>query len=285
MGWKFGGVGKWGGEILPEVKRRVGQVMKVWAAHVKSLGIKPSQIAILLVDEPGGGQLDQLIVGWAEAIKAAVPEFTLFIDPCHQLSQLTDPTTQRVFGLMDIICPGRGYRWMLKDEAAIRQYAKYYGDLRQKGKQLGFYSCAQNASEACAIRYYRLQQWDCWKAQATWTGFWSYSDTRGNSPWNQLPGGKDRNWSPVYIDSTSVTDGKHWLAIFEGVQDYEYLRMLRDRVAELREAGRRDETIAAAEKLLAELPDQVIAAAQAGDIDAWDAGRLRVLDMLEALQK
>jgi len=87
------------------------------------------------------------------------------------------------------------------------------------------------------------------------------------------------------IDSKSVTDGKHWLAIFEGVQDYEYLLMLKDRLEELRRVGRQDETVAAAQKLLDELPDEVIAAVKAGDIAACDTGRLRVLDMLEALGK
>lgn len=43
----------------------------------------------------------------------------------------------------------------------------------------------------------------------------------------------------MYIDSMSVTDGKHWLAIIEGIQDYECLRMLRDRVAELVAIGLR----------------------------------------------
>ena len=102
----------------------------------------------------------------------------------------------------------------------------------------------------------------------------------------------------VYIDSKSVTDGKHWLAIFEGVNDYEYLLTLKNRIAEARKAGRNDEAVAAAEKLLAELPDEVIAAVRAGnepihsgtigtiklgDIDACDTARRRILDALESL--
>ena len=34
----------------------------------------------------------------------------------------------------------------------------------------------------------------------------------------------------LFLDARTVTDGKHMEAIREGTEDYEYLRMLRDRV-------------------------------------------------------
>ena len=46
--------------------------------------------------------------------------------------------------------------------------------------------------------------------------------------------------------------------IREGVEDHEYLSMLRDRVAELKKAGKSSPDIDAAEKLLAEGPRSVI---------------------------
>jgi hypothetical protein len=67
----------------------------------------------------------------------------------------------------------------------------------------------------------------------------------------------------------SVCDGKHWLAIIEGIQDYEYLRMLRDRLAELEKAGRRSPALDRARKLLATLPPEAIEAADAGDREAF----------------
>ena len=153
---------------------------------------------------------------------------------------------------------------------------------------MGFYVCSQNPAEAGSIPYYRLQEWECWKisggAPDSWTGFWSYCDNRGAWPWNQLPGSKDRNWCPAYVRPDGADDGKHWLAIFEGVNDYEYLLLLKSRIAELREAGRSGKALDDAQVLLDTLPDEVIRAVrERKDLSACDAGRIRVLDALESL--
>jgi len=281
--------------------RRLGAVMKHWAAHIKNdLGVDPSKIVILILDEPGHESQAQTILEWAKAIRAAVPEFKFIVDPTFGPAMYTNATVQAMFDQMDIVIPGTDYSYQRHGQAAV----DFYESIRAKGKIMGFYACAQNPSEAESTRYYRLQQWACWQINKggpeSWAGFWAYSDTRSNMPWNQLPCGYDRNWSMVYIDSTSVTDGKHWLAIFEGVNDYEYLLTLKNRIAEVRKAGRNDEAVAAAEKLLAELPDEVIAAVRAGnppihdgvigtlklgDIDACDTARIRILDALNALAK
>ena len=89
--------------------------------------------------------------------------------------------------------------------------------------------------------------------------------------------------SPVYIDHDSATDGKHWLGIVEGVEDYEYLRMLRDRIEKAEADGQADARVAAARKLLDTVPDEVIAAVEEGDRAACDRGRLMVLDALVSL--
>ena len=126
---------------------------------------------------------------------------------------------------------------------------------------------------------FRLHAWHCWIAKATGTGYWSYGDAGGTcNSWNQL--GTDRTiYSPVYIDSHSVTDGKHWLAINEGIQDYEYLRILRDRVAELTATGLASPALSEAQELLSTLPEAV----HAGNISP-EQGRLQALDALLRLQ-
>ena len=268
---------------LDETQRRFGEVMKVWAEHIRGLGIDPARIVICLFDEPQFSSQSRIILYWARAIKAAVPEFKLYEDTRFKTAYFENPYVLRMLDLVDIITPGTDYDYQRLGQPAVDFYEK----LRQKGKIMGFYVCAQTPSEAEATRYYRLQQWACWMINAggrqSWSGFWSYSDVRGGTPWNQLAGGNDKNWCPAYLDYTSATDGKHWLAIFEGVQDYEYLLMLKDRIAAARQAGRDDETIAAAQTLLDELPSEVITAVRAGDQTACDKGRLRVLAALETL--
>ena len=94
--------------------------------------------------------------------------------------------------------------------------------------------------------------------------------------------------------------------IIEGAQDFEYLAMLKDRVAELKKAGKKSADIDAAEKLITEGPRRVINAyaadengkrvkfsilvnrvhwAQKHDRSVPDKVRLEALRLLEKLQK
>lgn len=284
----------------PEFKQQIAAVVKHWVAHMQKLGVDPARIVLCMVDEPTHSGTATTINLWTEAIRAAEPRFRFYVNPMVPPDRYANPAIQKMLAMADIITPGTDYSYQRYGKAAV----DFYEQARAKGKIMGFYACAQNPGEADSIRYYRLQQWACWKinkgGRQSWCGFWSYGDTRGNSPWNQLPCGRDRNFSPVYIDSTSVTDGKHWLAIFEGVNDYEYLLMLKDHIAAARKANRSPEAVAKAQALLDELPDQVIAAVRAGepavydsrpgrakhqgDITACDAGRLQILDALASLE-
>ena len=94
--------------------------------------------------------------------------------------------------------------------------------------------------------------------------------------------------------------------VMEGAEDFEYLAMLKDRVAELKKAGKKSADIDAAEKLITEGPRRVINAyaadengkrikfselvssinwTTANDRSIPDKVRLEALRLLEKLQK
>ena len=261
--------------------RRLGRTMRAWADHARELGIEPSRLALLLVDEPKDETADRRIVHWARPIKAAVPAILIFENPNHPAPQ--EAVVQEMFQSCDILCP---QTWQYL--AGGRPLADFYERLRAAGRQLWFYSCGGGPSSKDVISYYRNQQWECWNAGATGTCFWSFADIGPRrSAWNALQidvnkiGGEI--FSPVYLDSTSVTDGKHWLAIIEGIEDYEYLKMLSDHVAQFEDTGESSGALDWAKHLLATLPKQVTAAARQGDREVCDQARLRVLDALVEL--
>jgi hypothetical protein len=266
-----------------EVQRRLGVVMKKWAEHMPSVGVKPSQIVLLMVDEVAGGNAARMSTQWAKGIKQAVPEFKIYLDPTTR--EFNDPSIIELFGYLDVITPGTDYSYHWKGQPAV----DFYDGWRQKGKILGFYSCAQNPSEGESTAYFRTQQWDCWRISKggpeSWAGIWAYVDFRGVMPWNPLPGGtRDRTWATAYIDSKSVTDGKHWLAIFEGANDYAYLHALKNRIAELEKSGTKSAEIEAAKKVLEEVPDQVVEDGHfQNKVDACDVGRMKVFAALQSL--
>ena len=256
--------------------RRVGATMRAWADHVRALDIDLSRIMLLLVDEPHGGEADERSLAWAQAIRAAVPEFTLFVDPCHYEPHKTG--LREMFEIHDILCPHLG-----RYESGGQEVWDFYEELRAGGRELWTYIASGGPATLDAIRSFRAQQWKLWEMKGTGTGFWAYGPGgRDFTSWNTLAADTEL-YSPAYIGVDSVDDGKHWLAIIEGIQDYEYLRMLRDRIAELEAAGRQDQALEDARKLLQTLPAEAIEAAEDGDLDAYDAARLRVLDVLVAL--
>ncbi len=212
-----------------------------------------------------GEERERQILAWARAVKAGAPELLIFEDLLHAAPQKSE--VPEMFEICDIICPGRSAY-----AAGGKAAAEFYESLRRGGRALWFYSATDPSRSALV---FRRQQWSVWKARGTGTGYWSYGDAGGiGNSWNQI-GAKRMIYSPLYIDSHSVTDGKQWLAIIEGRQDYEYLHMLQDKVQQLGDAGQTSTALTRARQLLAVLPDEVIG----GDLTC-DQGRMRVLDTL-----
>ena len=257
------GTGQW--------NRRVGAVLRAWADHVRGLGMDPRRMVFNPVDEFAPGPQAESALRWCRVFRAAVPEFRLFATITHRQPQTVYPELVRAH---DFLCP-LPHRY---DEGG-EDSRRFYEELRSEGRELWFYNCAGGPGATNAFRYFRGQEWKLWPANGTGTAFWAYGDV-GGSPsgsWNQFAA-SSVIYSPVYIDASSVADGKHWLAIIEGIEDYEYLRMLRDRVEELEAAGRGGEALKRARKTLDTLPAEVMEAASSGDVDAYDRGRLKALD-------
>ena len=247
-----------------------------WVDHARDTGVDAAKIGVLLVDEPSGGVADKRILAWASVIKAAAPEIVIFEDPRH-----TDPRnaeTPEIFEICDILCPPMRHYSQRSDD-----FRAFYQEMTSPTGQLWFYSCGRGPMTNDAIAHYRAQQWRGWRAGAAGTAFWAYGDAgRAHSSWNSLAA-QSEIYTPVYIDDDSATDGKHWLGIIEGAEDYEYLRMLRDKIEQLETGGQTHANLTAARKVLQSVPDDIITAVEKGDRAACDRGRLAVLDALVSL--
>ncbi len=53
----------------PEFNKAVGEWAKFWDNYMRQAGLDPSQLVILLVDEPREPSMDKIIIAWAKAIK------------------------------------------------------------------------------------------------------------------------------------------------------------------------------------------------------------------------
>ncbi len=268
---------------MPEFGRKVGEWITFWSGHAQKRGLKPEQLVILLVDEPHDARLDSVIIPWAKAIRAANTGVKIWEDPTHQ-----DPSkaNQNMMALCHVLCPNRPM--MLTGGPAFREY---YAQRRAAGTELAFYSCSGPVRSLDPYAYHRLQAWTCWQQGAGSSFFWAFGDSGGGSSWNEYEMRGGSSYTPLFLDGTSITSAKHMEAIRESVEDYEYLVMLHDKIAAVKEPGKDDPLIERATRLLTEAADRVLNADGADklkwdepkDRSIADAIRLEILDILVQL--
>ena len=267
-----------------EFRRAVSQWARAWARHCRErLGLKPKQVGILLVDEPHSKEQDRTVVEWARAIKSGTDFFLIWEDPTHKRPWRT--ALPELFEVCDALCPNLNIFAQGGEKAR-----KFYEALRKKGKELWFYLCSGPARLLDPYYYHRLPAWHCFKHGAVGLGFWAYGDIAGAEVWNEYTA-KRTIYSPVYIGEDFVVTGKHWEAVREGVEDYEYLKMLQEAA---RKAKAESPSLAReAERLLVEALDEV-APSHRPELIPWhvekdrtlaDKARLRILTMLERLAR
>ena len=233
----------------PAFHRAVSQWAKAWGDHNRTLGLKPGQVAVSIFDEPHKAEHAQRIVHWAKAIKAGTSEILIWVDPV-QTAEWYDEAPE-AFEICDILCPNL-------PEAGLPRSADIFGSLQAKGKKLWFYQCSGPVRLMDPYYYNRLSSWYCFKYGATGNVFWSYVDTgSAKSAWNMYQAAY-AGFTPVYLSETDVTAGKHWEAVREGVEDYEYLCMLRDRIEQLQPKPEAAAAVAKARQVLRNSLDQVV---------------------------
>lgn len=269
----------------PRFKVMVGEWITAWVDHLATQNLKPEQLVLLLFDEPSTQERGtDIIREWAQAINAAQPGVTLFEDPTYK-----DPTiiTNGFWEDVDVLCPNLPM-WL----AAPQSFKDFYLAQQKAGRELWFYSCSGPSKLLDPITYHRSQFWHALRYDAKGSFYWAFGDEAGASSWNAYLQ-KRNQYSPLYLDDTSVTDAKHMAAIREGAQDFEYFVMLKNRVAELEKKGVKNPLLDQAKTLLANGPERAIANVTDANI-VWsenkdrgvmDEVRLQALDMLEKLAK
>lgn len=208
----------------PVCDRALSQWSADWAKHNQSLGLKPKQAMILFIDEPSRE--------WFEACYKLIRPFTegsrevgVFIDPgIHSVEdfEAARPTLE----LCDIIMPTLAAYY-----TAGPKVQALYQQLQEQGRQLGLYMCNGPVLHFDPS-YYRLQPWSCYAIGATSSSYWAYGDNGGVADcWNEYTAVGATSYTPVYLTPTGVSGSKHWEALREGIEDYQYLTMLADKGA------------------------------------------------------
>jgi len=227
----------------PEFNKAVGNWAKFWDNYMRNLELDPSQLIVLLVDEPHQEQEDTIIKAWAKAIHDSGAGFQIWEDPTYRDMTKALPD---MIAECDILCPNRQLFYKCGED-----YRQFFINERDKGKKLEFYSCSGPMRLLDPTIYCRLQAWDCWRYGAEATYFWAFADAAGNPSWNEYLN-KRHAYTPLFIDKDTVYPGKHLEAMREGIEDYEYLIMLEKA---LKEGKGSEQARTQAEALLQETRD------------------------------
>ena len=262
-------------------------MLKEWLTklleHLEKVGLRPRQLGFLLEDEPRNPAMFDYCEKFGKAVKKAAPDIRLFTDP---LRVDNSPEMKAMLATHDVICLHLpDYSEQNKIETAI----KIIHENANFPQTLHLYS-AYKGVVADPYYYHRLEAWHAWKYGATGIGFWNYWNEYPDC-WNQLKT-KNPTFGVTYAETHSTVAGKHWEAIREGIEDYEYLYQLQWRVKELKATGKETALVREAEKMLQELPATVTETYNVNIAD-WkfdknreraDQARIAILNMLEKLE-
>src|SRR5206468_9689665 len=102
-----------------------------WVDHARNLGIRPSQLVLLLVDEPHLPAQDDRVVAWTTALKAAQPAIKIWEDPTYRDPAAAAP---RLLDVVDIVALNT---WLMVQQGA--PFADFYRQRGQQGQELGVY--------------------------------------------------------------------------------------------------------------------------------------------------
>jgi hypothetical protein len=269
-----------------EFDARVGSWAKALVAHMRSLQISPEKLALHLVDEPHHEPQGKIAAAWFKALNAAAPELTLFTDPTWARPEQV--AEQESITGADIVSPELSFF-----AAGGDSVQKYFAERQAAGQQLWFYQVGGlvPAHTRDPSQFYRGQAWRAFQYGATGEEFWAFGDIGGTqSSWDvYLSPAID--YSPVFFETRNasasstepITNSLMWEATREGVEDYEYLAMLRDAAAHSDNAAWKKQ----AEQLLAQLPSLLgeypsdIRWNHISNHPAFDDYRIKVLHLLE----
>ena len=274
----------------PEFDKAVSQWAVAWAKHNREkLGLKPKQACILWIDEPGSASDMHATYYYSKATKQGTDDITVFNDPAASVVNMN--YGKEAIEQSDIVMPTRGHFLMLSQKDR-----DYYRTLPARNIQLWFYMCSGPA-HMFNTAYHRLQPWYCFEHGAVGSLFWSYGDAGKGDNWNEYWAVGGCSYTPLYIGPDSITNSKHWEAVRAGILDYQYLKILKDRVAELKKSGAQNSNLAEAEQVSQTIAASVISKTHEkfkGDeegaplnedvVGFAEEARLKVLDMLKKLQ-
>lgn len=248
---------EWGEWMSPAWNRAMRQYLKDWVVHLRELGIGFDRFAIYPYDETLGDEFFKV----AKFIRDVEPRIRIFANSVGRRPRDVDSFLPYVdtWCLPDLGCGSLG--------DSCRK-------LRGSGKvETWRYAASVDARELSPLGYYRLQPWRAWRDGDTGCGFWTYATIQGRalcSDWNDYScdrhgvvyAGRSGN---LKANGEVVVPSRRWEAWREGIEDYEYLHVLQERIETCVKEGCSDTLVRASRETLVAIVQEVLADTEGAD--------------------
>ncbi|MBR2440554.1 MAG: discoidin domain-containing protein [Lentisphaeria bacterium] len=253
----WGGWNSFGGfhRSSQEFQQAVGDYVKAWVKQIRKNNKGNPNLVFLLCDEPRSKAHYDITIQYSKAVHRAGLGVRIYSDPIPKNhAELPEEMMKQI----DIYCPN--FLSLLAGSVDV----KYIRGRQNKGSELWLYSCHGPAKFLDPIFYHRVQAWRSFSLGGTASCFWQFG-CAGGSVNNLMPytqSGTD--YSPYFWDGELMMHGKHSEAIRESIQDFEYLVMLKKKIASSDPA-----TAAKLQKICDDAINKVVAALSKEAVD-WN---------------
>ena len=247
--------------------RAVVQWARQWEEHLLANGPSPERVIFQMLDEPRDEMTWKRSLQWATAVRAGSKRLVLFTNPLNYPEDAYEKLKD-----FNVICPLS----LLPLKGDARQQSLYERHLANGGK-LWLYICHAGPFSVSPW-YYRRQAWLAFKVGATGSFFWALGDADGLlDSWNQYRV-RFTHYSPFVISPEGLTITKHFEAVAESIEDYEYLVMLKRLVMQKHDTEW--------EKIIQEAVDAMVADWKLPNAcEKAEKLRLKLLEGIEALSR
>lgn len=237
-----------GAELFtPGWQRAFTDYLRKWAAHMNGLGFTYENWALYPYDEPSVpfGESAQNLVKVAKVIREADPNIRIFANP---MSGATKETAEILAEWVDIWCP--------QIELLDRARDEFLPLARDHADEIWTYEVLTSAKTISSLGGYRKKFWYTWNLGFVGAGWWSFAQNDSVDPWDG-PSEADGFNCTVYNAPEGVVTSKRWEATREGIEDYEYLWLLREAIRNARQRGVPERELEPAVALMETLPIQI----------------------------
>ncbi len=217
----------WGPWMSSQWKAAMGSYITNWTEHLKTNGIGYDRFAMYPYDESLCPEFAEL----AKFIKSVDPKIRIF----------ANSPGRKGSSELDQIAPYIDF-WCLPENRSQSHLARMRLS-KSNAVKLMRYDCQGDCKSLSPLHYYRLQPWRSWQAGDVGSAYWTYFAPPRDpmrSGWDDIENMGAR-WDAVYASDLAPVDcgdellvpSRRLRAWRDGIEDYEYLHTLQQRLRAL----------------------------------------------------